>query len=294
MLDIKGSIVALVTPMNEDGSVNYNKLEELLEYQIKNSTDAILIIGTTGESPTLSHEEDEEVVSFTVKKVNHRVPVIVGSSSNCTETTVTQSKKFERLGADALLIITPYYNKTNEEGMIHHFETVANSVNIPIIIYNVPGRTGCSVSVSAIAKLSKHPNIMGIKEASGNISYVMKIAKYANDNFRIYSGNDDMIVPVLSAGGVGVISVLANICPKETHDLVMNYLNGKVKESLDIQLKYLDVINNLFIETNPIPVKEAMNYLGMNVGGYRLPLYKMSDKNREILINSMKEAGLCK
>ena len=178
--------------------------------------------------------------------------------------------------------------------MIQHFTTVANSVNIPIIIYNVPGRTGCSVSVSAIAKLSKHPNIMGIKEASGNISYVMKIAKYANDSFRIYSGNDDMIVPVLSAGGVGVISVLANICPKETHDLVMSYLNGDVKKSLDIQLKYLDVINNLFIETNPIPVKEAMNYLGMNVGGYRLPLYKMSDKNREILIKSMKEAGLCK
>lgn len=293
-MNIKGSIVALVTPMNNDGSVNYDKLGELLEWHIANKTDAILIIGTTGESPTLSHEEDEEVVAFTVKKVNKRLPVIVGSSSNCTETTITQSKKFERLGADGLLIITPYYNKTNEEGMIHHFEAVADSVNIPIILYNVPGRTGCSISVNAVARLSKHKNICGIKEASGNISYVMKIAKYLSDDFRLYSGNDDMIVPVLSAGGSGVISVLANICPKETHDLVMNYLDGNVKEALAIQLKYLEFINNLFIETNPIPVKEAMNYLGMNVGGYRLPLYKMSDKNREILINSMKEVGLCK
>lgn len=293
-MNIKGSIVALVTPMNNDGSVNYAKLEELIEWHIENKTDAILVIGTTGESPTLSHEEDEEVVKFAVEKVAHRVPVIVGSSSNCTETTITQSKKFEKLGADALLIITPYYNKTNEGGMIAHFEAVANSVNIPIILYNVPGRTGCSISVSAVERLSKHPNICGIKEASGNISYVMKIAKYLSDDFCLYSGNDDMIVPVLSAGGVGVISVLANICPKETHDLVMSYLEGDTKKSLDIQLKYLEFINNLFIETNPIPVKEAMNYLGMNVGGYRLPLYPMSDKNREILIKSMKEAGLCK
>lgn len=291
---IKGSIVALVTPMNEDGSINFDVLNDLIEFHIKNNTDAILVLGTTGESPTLSHEEDEKVAKFVIEKVNKRVPVIVGSGSNCTETTITQSKKFANMGADALLVITPYYNKTNEEGMIRHFEMVADNVNVPVIMYNVPGRTGCSISVNAVARLSKHKNIIGIKEASGNMSYVMKIAKYANEGFAIYSGNDDIILPVLSIGGSGVISVLANILPQETHDMVMDFLNGNIAKAQESQLKYLDLINNLFIETNPIPVKEAMNYLGMKAGGYRLPLCKMSDKNREILINSLKEAKVCK
>ena len=280
---IKGSLVALITPMNEDGSVNFNKLEELVEYHIENQTDGIVVIGTTGESSTLSHEEDEAVAKFVIEKANKRIPVIVGSGSNCTETAVRQSVKFEKMGADALLVITPYYNKTNEEGMIKHFEAVADAVTIPVIMYNVPSRTGCSISVNAVGVLSKHKNIKGIKEASGNISYISKIAKYLNDDFVMYSGNDDMVVPVLSMGGVGVISVAANILPSQMHNLVYDFLNGDIEESRNAQIKYLDLINDLFLETNPIPVKEAMNYLGYNVGPNRLPLYKMSKKNAKIL-----------
>lgn len=280
---VKGSLVALITPMNEDGSVNFNKLEELVEYHIENQTDGIVVIGTTGESSTLSHEEDEAVARFVIEKANKRIPVIVGSGSNCTETAVRQSVKFEKMGADALLVITPYYNKTNEEGMIKHFEAVADAVTIPVIMYNVPSRTGCSISVNAVGVLSKHKNIKGIKEASGNISYISKIAKYLNDDFVMYSGNDDMVVPVLSMGGVGVISVAANILPSQMHNLVYDFLNGDIEESRNAQIKYLDLINDLFLETNPIPVKEAMNYLGYNVGPNRLPLYKMSEKNAKIL-----------
>lgn len=284
---IKGSLVALITPMNDDGSVNFKKLEELVEYHVENQTDGIVVIGTTGESSTLTHEEDEAVAKFVIDKANKRIPVIVGSGSNCTEVAVRQSIKFEKMGADALLVITPYYNKTNEEGMIKHFEAVADAVNIPVIMYNVPSRTGCSLSVNAVAKLSKHKNIKGIKEASGNISYVTKIAKYLNDDFVMYSGNDDMIVPILSMGGVGVISVAANILPSQIHNLVYDYLNGDIEEARLAQIKYLEVINNLFIETNPIPIKEAMNYLGYNVGPNRLPLYKMSENNAEILHKSI-------
>lgn len=280
---VKGSLVALITPMNEDGSVNFNKLEELVEYHIENQTDGIVVIGTTGESSTLSHEEDEAVARFVIEKANKRIPVIVGSGSNCTETAVRQSVKFEKMGADALLVITPYYNKTNEEGMIKHFEAVADAVTIPVIMYNVPSRTGCSISVNAVGVLSKHKNIKGIKEASGNISYISKIAKYLNDDFVMYSGNDDMVVPVLSMGGIGVISVAANILPSQMHNLVYDFLNGDIEESRNAQIKYLDLINDLFLETNPIPVKEAMNYLGYNVGPNRLPLYKMSEKNAKIL-----------
>lgn len=280
---VKGSLVALITPMNEDGSVNFKKLEELVEYHIENQTDGIVVIGTTGESSTLSHEEDEAVAKFVIEKANKRIPVIVGSGSNCTETAVRQSVKFEKMGADALLVITPYYNKTNEEGMIKHFEAVADAVTIPVIMYNVPSRTGCSISVNAVGVLSKHKNIKGIKEASGNISYISKIAKYLNDDFVMYSGNDDMVVPVLSMGGVGVISVAANILPSQMHNLVYDFLNGDIEEARNAQIKYLDLINDLFLETNPIPVKEAMNYLGYNVGPNRLPLYKMSEKNAKIL-----------
>ncbi len=291
---VKGSIVALVTPMLEDGSVDYDGLKDLIEFHIANKTDAILVLGTTGESPTLSHEEDEQVAKFTIDQVNKRIPVYVGSGSNSTLTALKQSKKFEEMGADALLVITPYYNKTNDEGMIKHFQTIADGVNIPIVMYNVPGRTGCSISEHAISVLSKHKNIKGIKEASGNIGYVMKVAKYLNDDFVMYSGNDDMIVPVLSAGGIGVISVLANIVPEDVHNLVHEYLNGNTKKSLEIQLKYLNLVDALFIETNPIPVKEAMNYLKMPAGTYRLPLCNMSAKNKEILIKAIKDVNLWK
>ena len=289
---IKGSIVALITPFHEDGSVNYEKLGELLEWHIASGTDGILVLGTTGESTTMSHEEDEAVVAYTLQKVNHRVPVIAGSGSNDTRTMLEKSKRYAELGADALLVITPYYNKANEEGMIRHFTTVADQVSIPLILYNVPGRTGCSLSVSAVERLSKHPNICGIKEASGNISYAVSISRFVNDDFALYSGNDDMIVPILSLGGSGVISVLANTNPKETHDLVQAWFDGDQAKSLHLQQEYLDYIHALFCEVNPIPVKEALNLMGKEVGGYRLPLYPMADANKEKLINEMKKAGL--
>ncbi|MGI6709979.1 MAG: 4-hydroxy-tetrahydrodipicolinate synthase [Bacilli bacterium] len=290
-MKIRGSYVALVTPMYEDGSINFDEFERLIEYHIEKKTDGLVILGTTGESATLTHEEDEKIVEFVVKHVNKRIPVIAGSGSNNSEVAKVQSQKFEKLGVDGLLVISPYYNKTNRQGMLDHFLIVADNVNIPVILYNVPGRTGCNIDVDVVGELSKHKNIVGIKEASGNISYIAKIAKYVNDDFCLLSGNDDMIVPVLSMGGVGVISVAANILPNEMHELVMNYLNGKTKEALSIQLKYLDLINTLFIETNPIPIKEAMNYLGFNVGGYRLPLTYMDKKNKETLIKSLSILG---
>ena len=292
MFNVKGSIVALITPFHEDGSVNFEKLGEILEWHVANHTDAILVLGTTGESSTMTHEEDDAVVEYTLKTINGRIPVIAGSGSNSTQTAIDKSVKYDKMGADALLVISPYYNKTNAQGMIAHFTAVADAVNKPIIMYNVPGRTGCSISEDAIKVLSKHPNICGIKEASGSISYAAGIARYLSDDFVMYSGNDDMIVPLLSLGASGVISVWANIMPQESHDLVMNYLNGDTKKSLDLQLRYLDLIHALFYEVNPIPVKEAMNLMDMNVGGFRLPLYPMSEANKARLANAMKEAGL--
>ena len=289
---IKGSIVALITPFHEDGSVNFEKLGELLEWHIASGTDGILVLGTTGESTTMSHEEDEAVVSYTLEKVNHRVPVIAGSGSNDTKTMLEKSKRYAELGVDALLVITPYYNKANEEGMIRHFTTVADAVNVPLILYNVPGRTGCSLSVSAVERLSKHPNICGIKEASGNISYAVSVSRFVNENFALYSGNDDMVVPILSLGGSGVISVFANTNPKETHEMVASWFEGDTARSLQLQQEYLDYIHALFCEVNPIPVKEALNLMGKEVGGYRLPLYPMADASRQKLINEMKKVGL--
>ena len=235
MFNVKGSIVALITPFHEDGSVNFEKLGEILEWHVANHTDAILVLGTTGESSTMTHEEDDAVVEYTLKTINGRIPVIAGSGSNSTQTAIDKSVKYDKMGADALLVISPYYNKTNAQGMIAHFTAVADAVNKPIIMYNVPGRTGCSISEDAIKVLSKHPNICGIKEASGSISYAAGIARYLSDDFVMYSGNDDMIVPLLSLGASGVISVWANIMPQESHDLVMNYLNGDTKKSLDLQ-----------------------------------------------------------
>lgn len=291
--DLKGSIVALITPFQEDGTVNFEELKALLEWHVEQKTDGVLILGTTGESSTMTHEEDDAVVEFTLNVINKRIPVIVGSGSNCTKTMVEKSLQYESMGADALLVISPYYNKANDEGMIRHFTAVADAVSIPLILYNIPGRTGCSISEDVIGVLSKHDKICGVKEASGNMSYAASIARYLNDEFRMYSGNDDIIVPMMSLGASGVISVLADVLPRETHDMVMDYLEGNVQKALDAQLKYLDLIHSLFLEVNPIPVKEALNMMGKHVGGYRLPLYEMNDAHKAILKKRLQEAGLC-
>jgi len=276
-----GSYVALVTPFQADGSVDFGKLRELVNWHLAQGTDGIVAQGTTGESSTMSHEEDDEVARCIIETVNGQIPVIVGAGSNCTQTQLEKSRKYHDLGADGLLLITPYYNKANDEGMYRHFATVADAVDTPVILYNVPGRTGCAISPACCARLAKHPNIAGIKEASGNISYTAKIARLLGDDFCMFSGNDDMIVPVMSLGGCGVISVWANICPKECHDLVAAFAAGDVATARAMQLRYLELINALFCEVNPIPIKEAMNQLGMNVGGYRLPLCEISDAGRE-------------
>lgn len=285
-MNFKGSFVALITPFNSDYSVNYDKLDELIEFHIQNKTDGLVILGTTAEASTLSDREKDEIVRFCVEKVNKRIPIICGSGSNSTQKAIELSVRYEQLGVDALLVITPYYNKTNETGMIKHFKAIASSVKLPIIMYNVPSRTGCSLSVKAIEELAKVSNIKGIKEASGNISFVAKISHLANDEFSILSGNDDQIVPILSLGGVGVISVLANIMPKMVHDMVFSYLEGDILKSRMLQLKYLDVANDIFLETNPIPIKAAMNYLGYNVGPLRLPLDEMGE-SKEILFKTL-------
>lgn len=291
---IKGSMVALITPFTEDGSVNYDKLRELVEWHVQEGTDAILALGTTAEAPALTVTEEDEIVRIVIETVAGRVPVIVGSGSNNTMVAAEQSMKYEKMGADGLLVITPYYNKTNKAGMVHHFITVADAVNIPIYVYNVPGRTGCSITYEALEEISKHKNIVGIKEASGNISFVTKISKLINENFNVYSGNDDMSIPLMSMGGMGIISVLANILPKETHEMAMAYINGDVEKARQMQLYYLDFINALFIETNPIPIKEAMNLVGMNVGEYRLPLCPMEEATREKLKETMRAINLIK
>lgn len=290
-MNFKGSYVALVTPFDSQDNVNYKVLGDLIEFHIASHTDGIVILGTTAESPCLSDSEKEEIVKFTINKVNKRIPVIVGSGSNSTKIAIEHSKKYERLGADALLVITPYYNKTNSEGMIKHFEAIADSVNIPIIMYNVPSRTGISLKEQEVAMLSKHKNIQAIKEASGNISFASRITKYASSDFAILSGNDDQIVPLMSLGATGVISVLANIAPNVVHQIVKNMLEGNYEEARRLQLKYLDLANDLFLETNPIPVKEAMNYMGFNVGECRLPLYKMKDDNAKILHDEIDRLG---
>lgn len=287
----RGSLVAMITPFSADGSVNVGRIQELVEWHIAEGTDAIVALGTTGETPVLSEEERDLVARTTIGAAAGRIPVIVGSGSNNTAESREQSLRYQEMGADGLLVITPYYNKTNKAGMIWHFTEIADAVSIPIILYNVPGRTGCSLTYEALEVLSRHPNIVGIKEASGDISFVSKISRLINEDFSIWSGNDDMIIPVLSLGGAGVISVLANILPGETHRMVTAFLEGDVKCARDMQLHYLDFINALFIETNPIPIKEAMNTACMNVGGYRLPLYPMEEITRNRLVETMRGIG---
>ena len=281
-----GSGVALITPF-DDNTVNYKVLEELIEYQIANNTDAIIICGTTGEPSTMTESEKKEVIRFTVEKVNKRVPVIAGTGSNCTKTAIEMSKYAESIGVDALLIVTPYYNKTTQSGLIEHYKAIAKNVNIPIIMYNVPGRTGLNLAPSTVKESSKIKNIVAVKEASGNFSQIAEIANLCGEDIYIYSGNDDQIVPVLSLGGIGVISVLANVAPNETHEIVAKFLDGKIKESRIIQLKLLPLINALFCEVNPIPVKEAVELMGFDVGNVRLPLVRISDANRERLKNAI-------
>ena len=289
---IQGSIVALITPFNEDGSVNYDRLRELVDWHIEEGTDAILALGTTAETPTLTMKEEDEIARIVIEQTAGRVPVIVGSGSNNTMMAVEQSLKFQEMGADALLVITPYYNKTSKAGMVYHFTQVADAVDIPVYVYNVPGRTGVSITYEALAEISQHKNIVGIKEARGDMSLVSKFAKLINENFNVYSGNDDINLPILSVGGAGVISVLANILPKETHELAMAYISGDTDKARAMQMKYLDFINALFIETNPIPIKEAMNMVGLNVGGYRMPLCPMADDTRAVLRGEMEKLGL--
>lgn len=287
----EGSGVALITPF-KNNKVDYEKLSELIEFHIENKTDSIIICGTTGESSTMSDYEKKETIKFTVDKVNKRIPVIAGTGGNNTSYAIQLSKYAEEVGVDGLLLVTPYYNKATQKGLIEHYNAIATEVNIPIILYNVPGRTGVNILPKTVYELSKIKNIKAIKEASGNISQVAEIARLCGDEFYIYSGNDDMIVPVLSLGGKGVISVVANILPKETHDIVMKYLEGNVLQAKNSQLRMLNLINTLFIEVNPIPVKTAMNILGMEVGNLRLPLTDMEDKNKKILIQAMEEYGV--
>ncbi len=285
-----GSAVAIITPMYEDGSINYDRFAEIIEEQIAGSTDAIVVCGTTGESAVMTDEEHIECIRFCVEKVAKRVPVIAGTGSNDTAYAVDLSIEAEKLGADALLLVTPYYNKTSQRGLIAHFTAVADSVNIPIILYNVPSRTGVNITIDTYKKLAQHKNIVAAKEASGNISAVAQLA--AETDLDIYSGNDDQIVPIMSLGGKGVISVLANCCPKETHDMAQFCLDGNYKAAAELQLKYLEFTNNLFIDVNPIPVKEAMNIMGKNVGECRLPLVRMEDEKIAKLFSSMEKLGL--
>ena len=289
-----GAGVAIITPMNTDGSINYNKLGEMIDFQIDNGTDAIIICGTTGESSTMSDQEHIDCIRFAVEHTNKRVPVIAGTGSNDTKYAIALSIEAEKLGADAILVVTPYYNKTSQRGLIAHFTAIADSVNIPIILYNIPPRTNVNISIETFVELSKHKNIVAVKEAGGSISYVAQIIEACGDNLDVYSGNDDQIVPIMSLGGKGVISVLSNVMPAETHEITKLCLENNILDAAKLQIALLDFTNNLFIDVNPIPVKEAMNLMGMDVGECRLPLVKMEQKKIDVLADSMRKINLIK
>ncbi len=287
-----GAGVAIVTPFKADGSINFDGFAENLEYQINNGTDAIIVCGTTGEASTMTDDEHIECIRFAVERTKGRLPVIAGTGSNDTRYAAELSKTAQDLGADGLLLVTPYYNKASQKGLVAHFGKIAECVDIPIILYNIPGRTGVSIDISTYKTLSEFKNIVAVKEASGNISYTSKLIAECGDRLDVYSGNDDIIVPMMSIGAKGVISVLSNIMPKETHDMTQLCLDGKYTEAAALQMKYLNLINSLFIEVNPIPVKEAMNYMGMPSGECRLPLCTMTEANAEKLKAAMKNASL--
>lgn len=293
MAIFEGAGVAIVTPFHKDGSVNYEKFGELLEFQIANGTDAIIVCGTTGESSTLSHEEHLEVIKYCVDTVKGRIPVVAGTGSNCTDTAVYLSKEAEKYGADGLLLVTPYYNKATQKGLFEHYKQIADSVKLPIILYNVPSRTGCNILPQTAVKLCEEvSNIVGIKEASGNISQIAKLAALAQGKVDIYSGNDDQIVPILSLGGKGVISVLSNVAPKQTHDICAKFFEGDIEGSCKEQLRAIELYEALFCEVNPIPVKAALNLMGKEAGSLRRPLCDMEEANVERLRIAMKNYGL--
>ncbi len=293
MAIFEGAGVALVTPFQEDGSVDYAKLKELVEYQIAHGTDAIIICGTTGEASTLTHEEHLECIRKCIEYVDGRIPVIAGTGSNCTDTAVYLSTEAEKYGADALLIVTPYYNKATQKGLIAHYTAIANAVSLPIIMYNVPGRTGCNIQPETAVELARNvKNIVAIKEASGNISQVVKLMSLAQGCIDLYSGNDDQIIPILSLGGKGVISVTSNVIPEDTHLLVRKYLDGDTKGALELQLKAINLCNALFCEVNPIPVKKAVELMGLCGGTVRMPMTEMEPQNVERLQKAMKEYGI--
>lgn len=289
----KGCGTAIATPFTKTG-VNFDEFGKLIEEQIENKVDGLIVCGTTGEASTMSIEERKETIKFAIEKVNKRIPVVVGTGSNCTASAIEMTKFAESAGADGALVVTPYYNKTTQAGLIAHFKAIANSTNLPIILYSVPSRTGVNIMPATCKKLSEVKNIVAIKEASGNISQIAEIANLCKDKLHIYSGNDDQIVPILSLGGIGVISVLSNIMPKYTHDMVQNFFDGKIEESRKMQLDAIDLIKALFSEVNPIPVKEALNLLGYKFGEPRLPLVPMSKDARCVLEEEMKKMGILK
>lgn len=288
----EGAGVAIITPMLDDGSVDFDGLGKNIDYQIENGTDAIIICGTTGESSTLDDEEHRACIRFAVEHTHNRVPVIAGTGSNDTKYAIALSQEAQELGTDGLLVVTPYYNKATQRGLVAHYNAIADSVNIPIILYNIPSRTGVGFEVGTIATLAEHKNIVAVKEASGNIGYTAKLAAKCGDKVDIYSGNDDMIVPIMSLGGKGVISVLSNVLPKETHDMTQYCLNNNFAAATELQLKYLRLINDLFMEVNPIPVKDAMNQMGMPAGPCRMPLCDMSDEHKAAMRETLLAYGL--
>lgn len=289
-----GAGVAIVTPFTKDNKINYDKLAELLEFQIANKTDAIIICGTTGEGSTLDHDEHSNAIKFTVDVVNKRIPVIAGTGSNDTNYAVKLSNEAEKAGVDALLSVTPYYNKTSQAGLVQHFNYIADRVSVPIILYNVPSRTGVNITPETYLELSKHERIVGTKEANGDISSVARTIALCGEDFSVYSGNDDQVTALMSLGGKGSISVLSNVAPEVAHNIPALYLEGKYEESRRLQLEYIDLCHDLFLDVNPIPVKEAMNMMGMDVGDCRLPLYRMNDAARETLRNTLARHGLVK
>ncbi len=288
-----GAGVAIVTPFYDNGEVNYDRFAELIEFQIAHKTDAIIVCGTTGEASTLSHEEHLEVIRYCVEKVNGRIPVIAGTGSNSTETAIYLSTEAEKYGVDGLLLVTPYYNKATQNGLYAHFKAVADAVKVPILLYNVPGRTGCNLAPATIVKLCRDvPNIAGVKEASGNIAQIVKLMSLADGQVDLYSGNDDQIVPVLSLGGKGVISVLSNVAPEETHDICEKFFNGDIAGSAALQFRAMELIDALFCEVNPIPVKKAVSLMGMEAGPLRMPLTEIEEENAEKLKTAMKKFGI--
>ena len=293
MAIFKGSGVAIVTPFKDNNEVDYDSFRKLIEFNIANGTDAIIVCGTTGEASTLSHEEHLECIRFCTEVVNKRVPVIAGTGSNCTETAIYLSKEAEKFGVDALLVVTPYYNKATQKGLISHYTAIANNVSLPIIMYNVPSRTGCNIAPETAVYLAKNvDNIVAIKEASGNISQVAKLMSLANGCIDLYSGNDDQVVPILSLGGIGVISVIANIAPQQTHDMVAAYLDGDINKAMDLQLNSIELCDALFCEVNPIPVKKAVELMGFCGGSLRMPLTEMEPANVTRLEKAMKNFGI--